>query len=179
MWCIGRMPEWGRNTQTLKLLIVFISVDARYFLSLLLRQSPVNIQCLTNISQVTRVVSLQWYDGKNGFLEEDAPTLVICYDNGRVQMMTNETDDSGEHKKTRERKNGYKPCLNLPNYYRPDPAGHLDDGRRMPVEPRRDHLGHRGDHDRVWRGALRRGDQRVKRGPVLQSSGGPPAHSQG
>lgn len=53
-----------------------------------------NIQCLTNISQVTRVVSLQWYDGKNGTLQEDAPALVICYDNGRVQLMTNESDES-------------------------------------------------------------------------------------
>ena len=53
-----------------------------------------NIQCLTNISQLARVVALQWYDGKSGFTDEDSPALAICYDNGRVQMMTNETDDS-------------------------------------------------------------------------------------
>ncbi len=53
-----------------------------------------NVQCLTNISHVTRVVTLLWYDGKNGMQEEDWPALVICYDNGRVQMMVNESDES-------------------------------------------------------------------------------------
>ena len=47
------------------------------------------------LSQVARVVSLQWYDGKIGpAAEEDAPALVICYDNGRVQMMASEADES-------------------------------------------------------------------------------------
>ncbi len=41
------------------------------------------------------MVSLQWYDGKIGpAAEEDAPALVICYDNGRVQMMASEADES-------------------------------------------------------------------------------------
>jgi WD repeat-containing protein 35 len=49
--------------------------------------------CLTNISQVTRVVSLQWYDGKHGQPQPDSPALVICYDNGRMQIMKNESDE--------------------------------------------------------------------------------------
>ncbi len=56
-------------------------------------QSKLNIQCLSNISQVTRVVSLQWYDGKNGLPSPDSPTLAICYDNGRMQIMRNESDE--------------------------------------------------------------------------------------
>lgn len=43
---------------------------------------------------MTKVVSLIWYDGKNGMAQpDDTPVLVICYDNGRVQIMKNETDD--------------------------------------------------------------------------------------
>ena len=53
------------------------------------------IQCLTSVSSVSRVVTLSWYSGKNGLAEADQPTLVIAYDNGRMQIMRNENDDSG------------------------------------------------------------------------------------
>lgn len=53
-----------------------------------------NIQCLTNTSQTARIISLQWYDGKHGQIETDAPSLMVCYENGRVQIMKNETDES-------------------------------------------------------------------------------------
>ena len=43
---------------------------------------------------MTQVVSLQWYDGKHGLPQPESPTLVICYDNGRLQMMVNESDES-------------------------------------------------------------------------------------
>ena len=42
------------------------------------------------------MVTLSWYDGKNGLVGPDAPTLVICYDNGRMQIMKHESDD-GKH----------------------------------------------------------------------------------
>lgn len=61
-----------------------------------LLQSKLNIGVLHNISQVTRVISLQWYDGRHGTPDPDAPALVICYDNGRVQLMRNESDESEE-----------------------------------------------------------------------------------
>ena len=63
-------------------------------LRLTISKSKLNIQCLTNTSQVTQVVSLQWYDGKHGLPQPESPTLVICYDNGRLQMMVNESDES-------------------------------------------------------------------------------------
>lgn len=40
------------------------------------------------------VVGLTWYNGRNGYVEPDCPTLAICYDNGRMQIMRNESDDS-------------------------------------------------------------------------------------
>ena len=49
---------------------------------------------MTNTSTVAKVVSLIWYNSKYGLAEEDQPTLVICYDNGRMQMMRDENDDS-------------------------------------------------------------------------------------
>lgn len=56
--------------------------------------SKMNIQCLTNTSQTARIISLQWYDGKHGQIETDAPSLMVCYENGRVQIMKNETDEN-------------------------------------------------------------------------------------
>jgi hypothetical protein len=46
------------------------------------------------VSQMTKVVTLHWYNGKNGHVHPDAPTLAICYSNGRMQIMRNESDDS-------------------------------------------------------------------------------------
>ena len=42
---------------------------------------------------MTKVVSLQWYDGRHGLPNPDSPVLVICYDNGRVQLMRSESDE--------------------------------------------------------------------------------------
>jgi hypothetical protein len=54
----------------------------------------VSIQCLSNVSQMAKVVTLHWYNGKNGHVHPDAPTLAVCYSNGRMQIMKNESDDS-------------------------------------------------------------------------------------
>ena len=48
---------------------------------------------MSNTSKNSQVVTLSWYDGKNGHVGPDAPTLVICYDNGRMQIMKHESDD--------------------------------------------------------------------------------------
>ena len=63
-------------------------------LNIYLLQSKINIQCLSNTSKNSQVVTLSWYDGKHGHVAPDAPTLVICYDNGRMQIMKQESDDS-------------------------------------------------------------------------------------
>ena len=34
------------------------------------------------------------YSGKHGLVHRDAPTLAICYDNGRMQIMRDENDES-------------------------------------------------------------------------------------
>ena len=41
-----------------------------------------------------KVVTLHWYSGKHGLVHREAPTLAICYDNGRMQIMRDENDES-------------------------------------------------------------------------------------
>ncbi|XP_042241406.1 WD repeat-containing protein 35-like [Homarus americanus] len=55
--------------------------------------SRLNIQCLGTMGLGAMVVGLTWYNGRNGYVEPDCPTLAICYDNGRMQIMRNESDD--------------------------------------------------------------------------------------
>ncbi|XP_015596434.1 WD repeat-containing protein 35 [Cephus cinctus] len=47
-----------------------------------------------NSGQTQTIVALHWYDGKNGYVALDCPTLAICYQSGRVQLMRNESDDN-------------------------------------------------------------------------------------
>jgi hypothetical protein len=59
------------------------------------RQSRVQVQCLgTSVGSGATVVGLSWYHGQHGHVEPDCPVLAICYDNGRMQLMRNEGDDS-------------------------------------------------------------------------------------
>ena len=41
-----------------------------------------------------RLAAIDWYDGQNGFVSPDSPALAICYQNGRCQIMKNESDES-------------------------------------------------------------------------------------
>ena len=75
-------------------LVYFVPYDVKCTFNLINHfQSKINIQCLSNTSKNSQVVTLSWYDGKNGHVGPDAPTLVICYDNGRMQIMKHESDD--------------------------------------------------------------------------------------
>ncbi|XP_063704292.1 WD repeat-containing protein 35 [Culicoides brevitarsis] len=50
-----------------------------------------NIQCVNlGPSRSLSVVGLCWYHGK---ISQQRPTLAICYENGRLQLMRNENDD--------------------------------------------------------------------------------------
>lgn len=51
-----------------------------------------DIQCNNESDELVSIVGLDWYDGKHGCLYTDAPTLAICYENGRIQLMRNESD---------------------------------------------------------------------------------------
>ncbi|MCL4131009.1 UNVERIFIED_CONTAM: hypothetical protein GTU68_000378, partial [Idotea baltica] len=52
-----------------------------------------NIQCLGSLAAGASVVGLEWYNGRNGYIEPDCPALSVCYNNGRMQIMRNQNDD--------------------------------------------------------------------------------------
>jgi WD repeat-containing protein 35 len=39
-----------------------------------------------------QIVGIDWYSGQFGYLEEDCPSLVVCFGNGRLQIMRDERD---------------------------------------------------------------------------------------
>ncbi|CAE7892585.1 WDR35, partial [Symbiodinium sp. KB8] len=40
------------------------------------------------------IIGIDWYDGAEGYADEDAPTLAIAFENGRVQVMRSDVDDA-------------------------------------------------------------------------------------
>jgi WD repeat-containing protein 35 len=53
-----------------------------------------NVQCVHNMLGPAQVVGMHWYDGRQGYVEQDCPVLAICYQNGCMQIMRGENDDS-------------------------------------------------------------------------------------
>ena len=41
-----------------------------------------------------KLAGIDWYDGSEGYIDGACPCLAIGYQNGRVQIMRNERDDS-------------------------------------------------------------------------------------
>lgn len=52
------------------------------------------IHCLEYQNAEIPVVGLDWYNGKYGYIHALCPSLAICYENGRMQLMCNENDPS-------------------------------------------------------------------------------------
>ncbi|RTG82815.1 WD repeat-containing protein 35 [Schistosoma bovis] len=48
--------------------------------------------CLNNIHGAVRIISLDWYKGGNNYGIRMLPSLAVCYDVGRCQLMTNHED---------------------------------------------------------------------------------------
>jgi WD repeat-containing protein 35 len=40
------------------------------------------------------VIGIDWYDGSEGYVDPNAPSLAICFSNGKCQIMRNEQDES-------------------------------------------------------------------------------------
>ncbi|OON21585.1 WD domain, G-beta repeat protein [Opisthorchis viverrini] len=58
--------------------------------------SKVSIYCLNNIHGAVRLVGLHWYNGGKGLVEPNCPTLAVCYDIGRCQLMRHHGDTATE-----------------------------------------------------------------------------------
>lgn len=47
-----------------------------------------------NVSGACKLVGIEWYDGSHGYAETNCPVLALCLDNGRMQLMRHDVDDS-------------------------------------------------------------------------------------
>ena len=52
-----------------------------------------NIHCLAGSTGVVKLASIEWYNGVNGYVESNCPSLVVAFDNGRAQLMRHELDE--------------------------------------------------------------------------------------
>ncbi|KAI4490169.1 hypothetical protein M0802_010894 [Mischocyttarus mexicanus] len=44
--------------------------------------------------QLQTIVTLQWYNGRNGYVAMDCPTLAICYQSGKILLIKDTNDDN-------------------------------------------------------------------------------------
>lgn len=51
-----------------------------------------DLLCLEGIAGMANIAGIDWYSGDYGYMDEDCPSLVVCFDNGRIQIMRHETD---------------------------------------------------------------------------------------
>lgn len=63
-------------------------------LILFMFQSKLNIYCLSGVSGAIHIAGIAWYNGLNGYLELNCPSLAICFESGRCQIMKNDIDES-------------------------------------------------------------------------------------
>ena len=49
------------------------------------------IYCLTSVTGAIQLAGLDWYCGK-GHRDPNSPSLAVCFDNGRAQLMKYELD---------------------------------------------------------------------------------------
>ncbi|KAL1124025.1 hypothetical protein AAG570_001795 [Ranatra chinensis] len=55
----------------------------------------INIQCLPPpVVSGVLVVAMTWYDGRNGYVDQNCPSLAICYQTGHIQIMRGHEDDN-------------------------------------------------------------------------------------
>ncbi|KAF0983873.1 hypothetical protein FDP41_007788 [Naegleria fowleri] len=98
--------NWGKALKV-QLTHVEWSPDARYLLfgtsngevwlfdsNSGIKLHSINITCVENSQgSVNALAGVDWYDGREGYPDLNAPTLAICYRNGRCQLMRGDLDD--------------------------------------------------------------------------------------
>jgi len=96
---------WGRDLRNIQLTHVAWSADSKSLLlgtkntEVLIYDNigsavgKVELPCLINVNEAVNIVAIEWYDGRNGYVQSGCPCLVICFDNGRCQIMKDESDE--------------------------------------------------------------------------------------
>ena len=52
------------------------------------------LYCLVNCTGLVKLVGLHWYTGIEGYISPNCPCLAVAFDNGHMQVMRHELDDS-------------------------------------------------------------------------------------
>lgn len=52
------------------------------------------LHCLVNCTGPVKLVGLHWYTGIEGYICPNCPCLAVAFDNGHMQVMRHELDDS-------------------------------------------------------------------------------------
>uniref|UniRef100_H2ZPD4 WD repeat-containing protein 35 n=1 Tax=Ciona savignyi TaxID=51511 RepID=H2ZPD4_CIOSA len=96
---------WGKELRNMQLTNVTWSPDGKIILfgtangelhiydNLGNSIGKVELYCLVNVTGAVSLAALDWYNGRLGFVEPDCPSLVVCFDNGRCQIMKHESDE--------------------------------------------------------------------------------------
>eukprot|EP01052_Picozoa_sp_SAG31_P004075 SAG31_NODE_165_length_21701_cov_9.786409_7_plen_347_part_00 len=87
-----KLVEWAPDSNR----IVFIndSNDVLLFDQNGSEIDKIQVQILDGASQDLKAIGIDWYDGKEGYVEPDCPVLAIGFDNGFVQIMRDALDDN-------------------------------------------------------------------------------------
>ncbi|XP_015772966.1 PREDICTED: WD repeat-containing protein 35-like [Acropora digitifera] len=56
--------------------------------------AKMTLSCLTNVTGAVKIAGIEWYDGREGFVEPNCPCLAVCFDIGRMQIMRHELDEN-------------------------------------------------------------------------------------
>ena len=62
------------------------------FAELFFVQANVSIVCLLNVTGAIRLSALEWYNGASSYMDASFPSLAVCFENGRAQVMRHELD---------------------------------------------------------------------------------------
>ncbi len=63
-----------------------------FFTFFFIFKAPIQIFCIREGVASAEIAAIAWYDGSNGLILTNSKSLVICYENGAMQLMSREDD---------------------------------------------------------------------------------------
>ncbi|XP_065214168.1 WD repeat-containing protein 35 [Planococcus citri] len=96
---------WGKELKKLGLTAVQWSPNSKYILfgtrngELHLYDdegvftTKIKVCCLPAVHVIIHIAAIHWYNGRNGYVEENCPVLAIVYQSGHMQLMKNQHDE--------------------------------------------------------------------------------------
>ncbi|XP_036607241.1 WD repeat-containing protein 35 isoform X1 [Trichosurus vulpecula] len=97
---------WGKDLKAIQLCHVAWSSDSKTLLFGMANGEihiydnqgnfimKMKLNCLVNVTGAISIAGIHWYHGTEGYVEPDCPCLAICFDNGRCQIMRQESDQN-------------------------------------------------------------------------------------